>query len=212
MLRVHVYLRATGEPLKRVPLVIYYDGEDEPVTALTDRGGVVELDIPPGGGKILINGVAHYQGSLTGEVEIPLWSMLEGGGSEEAGAPGGGGGTTAYPGMATRSLEVDGREILTDGEGYLVDMNDWSEAFVRAEAAVEGLALTNEHWQVIRFLRDYYDRHGVQAQVRKIIQHFREQWGTERGNNHYLHQLFPAGGPQKQGNRLAGLLRTKGEH
>jgi cobyrinic acid a,c-diamide synthase len=34
----------------------------------------------------------------------------------------------------------------------------------------------------------------------------------ERGNNHHLHEIFPVGGPQKQGNRLAGLLRTKGEH
>ncbi len=31
-------------------------------------------------------------------------------------------------------------------------------------------------------------------------------------SNRYLHQIFPNGGPQKQGNRLAGLLRTKGEH
>jgi tRNA 2-thiouridine synthesizing protein E len=52
----------------------------------------------------------------------------------------------------------------------------------------------------------------VQAQVRVMIRHFTELWGTERGSNHYLHLLFPIGGPQKQGNRLAGLLRTKGEH
>ena len=45
-----------------------------------------------------------------------------------------------------------------------------------------------------------------------MIRHFAQAWGPERGNNHYLHDLFPVGGPQKQGNRLAGLLRTKGEH
>jgi tRNA 2-thiouridine synthesizing protein E len=72
--------------------------------------------------------------------------------------------------------------------------------------------LTPEHWEVIRFLRAYYQEHGVQAQVRVMIRHFSRAWGPERGSNHCLHALFPNGGPQKQGNRLAGLLRTKGEH
>ena len=74
------------------------------------------------------------------------------------------------------------------------------------------LLLSDEHWQVIRYLREHFAAHGVQAQVRTMIKHFAQAWGSARGNNHYLHDLFPNGGPQKQGNRLAGLLRTKGEH
>ena len=110
------------------------------------------------------------------------------------------------------SIKVDGKDIATDSEGYLLDLDDWSEAFVRAQARAEGLALTDEHWQVIAFLREHYAEHRVQAQVRVMIRHFAQAWGHERGNNHYLHAIFPRGGPQKQGNRLAGLLRTKGEH
>ena len=113
---------------------------------------------------------------------------------------------------ATRTLFVDGRKVETDSEGYLRHLGDWSEAFARAQAREEGLALTDEHWQVIRFLREHYQEHGVQAQVRVMIRHFAKAWGPERGNTHYLHEIFPRGGPQKQGNRLAGLLRTKGEH
>ena len=116
------------------------------------------------------------------------------------------------PGTLYRSLAVNGKEIKTDSEGYIVNLDEWSEDFVRALAQQEGLALTDEHWEVIRFLRDYYQEHSVQAQVRVMIKHFSQAWGPERGNNHYLHQIFPKGGPQKQGNRLAGLLRTKGEH
>jgi len=112
----------------------------------------------------------------------------------------------------TRYLRVGEREIATDAEGYLRDLADWSEAFARAQARAEGLALTDEHWEVIGFLRQYFHEHGVQAQVRVMIKHFAAAWGSERGNNHYLHAIFPRGGPQKQGNRLAGLLRTKGEH
>ena len=112
----------------------------------------------------------------------------------------------------TRVLQVQGRPVLTDSEGYLRNLEDWSEDFVRALARQEELTLTNEHWAIIRFLREFYAEHGVQAQVRVMIKHFTELWGPERGSNHYLHELFPRGGPQKQGNRLAGLLRTKGEH
>jgi tRNA 2-thiouridine synthesizing protein E len=111
-----------------------------------------------------------------------------------------------------RTVRVGERDIATDSEGYLRDLRDWSEDFARALAREEGLVLTPEHWEVIRFLRDYYQEHGVQAQVRVMIRHFTERWGADRGSNHYLHELFPVGGPQKQGNRLAGLLRTKGEH
>ena len=114
--------------------------------------------------------------------------------------------------MNQRTLDVDGRAIAVDPEGYLIDLDDWSEAFTRTLANAEGLVLSEEHWEVIHFIRDYYQRHGVQAQVRAMIKHFRQQWGAERGNNRHLHDLFPHGGPQKQGNRLAGIRRTKGEH
>ena len=109
-------------------------------------------------------------------------------------------------------LLVRNREIETDSEGYLRSLDDWSEDFARAQARREGLELTAEHWELIRFLRQFYQERGVQPQVRVMIRHFAQAWGPARGNNHYLHELFPRGGPQKQGNRLAGLLKTKGEH
>ena len=117
-----------------------------------------------------------------------------------------------YPNMQIKTLLVDGEEIKTDSEGYIVNLDQWSEGFVLSQAQVEGLMLTDENWEVIRFLRDYYEEHGVQCEVRKMVKHFKNAWGSERGNSSYLHRIFPRGGPQKQGNRLAGLLRTKGEH
>jgi len=111
-----------------------------------------------------------------------------------------------------QELKVGDRSVLVDQEGYLQDLNDWSEDFVRALAAKEELNLSSEHWDVIRFIRHYYLEHQVQPQVREMIKHFRESWGPDKGNNRYLHDIFPIGGPQKQGNRLAGIRRTKGEH
>jgi tRNA 2-thiouridine synthesizing protein E len=113
---------------------------------------------------------------------------------------------------AARVVRSGEQAFATDAEGYLLDRSQWCEDFTRALARDEGLVLTPAHWEVIRFLRSYYDEHGVQPQVRVMIREFTARWGPERGSNHALHALFPAGGPQKQGNRLAGLLRTKGEH
>ncbi|OGB83425.1 MAG: hypothetical protein A2535_03065 [Burkholderiales bacterium RIFOXYD2_FULL_59_8] len=118
---------------------------------------------------------------------------------------------TQSPGAA-RTLLVKGQPVATDVEGYLKNLDDWSEDFARAQAEAEHLVLTEAHWQLIYFLRAYFDEHRVQAQVRAMIQYFSKVWGPELGNNHHLHALFPIGGPQKQGNRLAGLLKTKGEH
>jgi tRNA 2-thiouridine synthesizing protein E len=207
-------MRFSNTAFKRVPVSIYLDTDPEhPIQGNTDRSGMADFDIAPASGKIVINGAARYHGRLEGDVEINFWSPTDAGSVDEFGIPGGGeSGSIAYPGMQTRLLKVNGHEVLTDSEGYLVNPGDWSEEFVRAQAEYEGLTLTDEVWQVIRFLRDYYEKRQVQANVREIIKHFRKVWGPELGSNHHLHAIFPRGGPQKQGNRLAGLLRTKGEH
>ena len=120
--------------------------------------------------------------------------------------------TLTPPLHTQRTVQVGTRAVATDSEGYLLHLDDWSEDFARALAREEGLLLTPAHWELIAFLRAYFHEHGVQAQVRVMIRHFSVAWDPERSNNHQLHEMFPVGGPQKQGNRLAGLLRTKGEH
>ncbi len=193
--------------------MLVFDADGSATQCLeTDRGGRVQFDAPPVSGKVIVNGTEHYHGRLEGEIDIALWSTFEPGHAAVGAPRPGTGGDTSYPGMQTRGLMVDGRLVLTDSEGYLVCLDDWSEAFVRIEAAADGLALHSEHWEVIRFMRKYYEQHGVQASVRDMVKHFRNVWGSTKGTSRYLHELFPHGGPQKQGNRLAGLLRTKGEH
>ena len=213
MIAVRVFMKATNEPLKRTPVVLQIDADGATTPqALTDRGGVARFDLSPNSGKVLVSGIERYHGRLDGEIAIGLWSVTQSPEAADAGAFDLPSGNNAYPGMTIRHLSVDDRDVQTDGEGYLVNPADWSEAFVKAQAAAEGLALTAEHWEVIRFLREAFARHGTQATVRDMIRHFRRVWVGEKGSNRYLHRLFPRGGPQKQGNRLAGLLRTKGEH
>lgn len=213
MIAVRVTMKFSHQPLKRTPVVLQMDADDQVVgPVLTDRSGVAMFDLPASSGKVLVSGVERFHGRLDGEILVDLWSITQAP-DDSRGTPGVfPTGSNAYPGMATQTLEVDGSDVLTDSEGYLVNPADWSEAFARVLAAQENLVLTATHWEVIRYLRQYYADHGVQASVRDMVRHFRKVWDTERGSSRYLHRLFPIGGPQKQGNRLAGLLRTKGEH
>ena len=213
MIAVRVFMKANREPLKRAPVVLRLDADgSEAGPVLTDRAGFASFDLAPTSGKVLVSGVERYQGRLAGEIPIELWSITQA--EQDARGQLGGfpSGSNAYPNMTTRTVQVGERAVLTDSEGYLVDPSDWSEDFARVLAGQEGLELTAEHWEVIRFLRASYARNGTQATVRDMVAHFREVWGRERGSNRSLHRIFPRGGPQKQGNRLAGLLRTKGEH
>jgi tRNA 2-thiouridine synthesizing protein E len=212
MISVNVMMKFSNQPLKRTPVELVLDADGSRIGPVpTDRGGVARFDMPPSSGKILVGGVERYQGRLDGDIKIDLWSLTETGNGSE-GAANETHGNNAYPGMSTRHLMVGNQEILTDSEGYLVNPADWSEEFVRVQAANEGLELNSEHWEIIRFQRDWFAKYGRQASVRDMIKHFRKLWGKDKGSNRYLHQIFPRGGPQKQGNRLAGLLRTKGEH
>lgn len=213
MISVSVMMKFSQQPLKRTPVELILDEDGShlgPVS--TDRSGIACFDMPPTSGKILVAGVERYQGRLDGDIVIDLWSLTETGQDSAGAAANETSGSNAYPGMSTRQFMIGNREVLTDSEGYLVNPGDWSEEFVRQQARQEGLQLNSEHWEVIRYQRHCYATHGKQPTVRDMIKHFRELWGKEKGSSRYLHQLFPRGGPQKQGNRLAGLLRTKGEH
>jgi tRNA 2-thiouridine synthesizing protein E len=213
MVCVNVKMKYSGLPLKRTPVELLLDDSGQRIgPAATDRSGRVCFEMLSGSGKVIVAGVERYQGHLDGLIDIELRNLTEMGNSSEGAAYDQMSGNTAYPNMTTRAIVVDGREVLTDSEGYLVNPGEWSEEFVRQQADIEALELTREHWDVIRFQRNWFARHGRQASVRDMIKHFRKQWDNARGSSRYLHKLFPRGGPQKQGNRLAGLLRTKGEH
>ena len=212
MICITVTMKFSGVPLKRTPVEIILDDKQVLGPTPTDRTGKVCFEIPVSSGKVIVAGVERYQGRLDGEINIELWNLTESGNNSEGAASDALSGSNAYHNMSTRQIIVNGSEVLTDGEGYMVNPGEWSEEFVRQLAAQEGLELNSEHWEIIRFIRDWFADHGHQASVRDMIKHFRKLWGCDRGCNHYMHKLFPKGGPQKQGNRLAGLLRTKGEH
>jgi tRNA 2-thiouridine synthesizing protein E len=82
---------------------------------------------------------------------------------------------------------------------------DWTRATAEAVAEVEGIVLTEEHWEAVRALQGYFARHGGDGGInmREIHDALDEYFHT-RGGLKRLYQLFP-GGPIAQGCRLAGL-------
>lgn len=99
---------------------------------------------------------------------------------------------------------IDGQQINTDIEGYLKDYRQWTEAIGEMIANAEGVTLSNEHWQVVYFVRDFYLQFNTSPAIRMLIKAMEQKLGTEKANSRYLYRLFPSG-PAKQISKIAGL-------
>ncbi len=101
--------------------------------------------------------------------------------------------------------EVNGKVIETTDNGYLESSDDWDKSVAEAIAAAEGLTLTQDHWDVIDYLRDaYFDHNGEQPNNRAILKAMQEKWPDRKVDNKTLFDLFP-GNPSKQAGMIAGL-------
>ena len=98
----------------------------------------------------------------------------------------------------------EGNEIETDSEGYLKDTNQWSEAMAEVIAAQEGITLAVEHWEVVRFVREFYLEFNTSPAIRMLVKAMANKFGEEKGNSRYLYRLFPKG-HAKQATKIAGL-------
>lgn len=98
----------------------------------------------------------------------------------------------------------EGNEIETDSEGYLKDTTQWSEAMADVIAAQEGITLAVEHWEVVRFVREFYLEFNTSPAIRMLVKAMANKFGEGKGNSRYLYRLFPKG-PAKQATKIAGL-------
>ena len=106
-------------------------------------------------------------------------------------------------------IEVNGNTIETDEEGYLVNLSDWTEEIAGEIAKAENVDMTPNHWEVVNFLRQYYDEYQIAPAVRVLTKAIGKQLGEEKGNSKYLYELFPYG-PAKQACKIAGLPKPTG--
>jgi tRNA 2-thiouridine synthesizing protein E len=101
-------------------------------------------------------------------------------------------------------LILNEQYIETDNEGYLLDHTKWSEPLVSIIAENEQISLSDAHWEVVRFVREFYEEYQTSPAIRALVKAMAVKLGPEKGNSRYLHRLFPKG-PAKQATKLAGL-------
>ena len=107
------------------------------------------------------------------------------------------------------AIEIGGNTIETDEEGYLVNLNDWTEDVAKLIATQENLEMTPSHWEVVNFLREYYNEFQIAPAVRVLTKSIGKKLGADKGNSQYLYELFPYG-PAKQACKIAGLPKPTG--
>ena len=100
-------------------------------------------------------------------------------------------------------------EFTRDVEGYLVNPEDWNESLAQELAEEEGLELTQEHWPILHFVRDYWLEHKVAPDVRHVTKHLVEELGMDKKvAKHHLFSLFPYG-YVKQTCKVAGMIKPR---
>lgn len=101
-------------------------------------------------------------------------------------------------------LNTNGIEVETDKDGYLLNSQQWNEDVARTIAQLENIELTDAHWEVIYFVRDFYQEYNTSPAIRMLVKAMAEKLGADKSNSRYLQRLFPEG-PAKQATKLAGL-------
>ena len=105
-------------------------------------------------------------------------------------------------------LEVAGNTLRLDEEGYLVDPADWNDQVAEALARHERIELTDEHWAVIRFMREYYEQRQIAPDARHVMKHLADYKGAANRGRNDLFVLFPYG-YVKQACKIAGMRRPR---
>lgn len=107
------------------------------------------------------------------------------------------------------TYQVNGTKIETDEEGYITDISLWSEELAQVIADSEEITMSDEHWEVVNFLREYYEEYQIAPAIRVLVKAIGKKLGPDKGTNKYLYTLFPYG-PAKQACKIAGLPKPTG--
>ncbi len=101
-------------------------------------------------------------------------------------------------------IEFNGNQYETDKHEYLANLDDWSEPLAEHIASLENIEMTDNHWEVVNFVRNFYKEYKTSPAIRMLVKAMAKELGEDKGNSIYLYKLFPKG-PAKQATRIAGL-------
>jgi tRNA 2-thiouridine synthesizing protein E len=100
-------------------------------------------------------------------------------------------------------LKVGDQVVMLDEDGFLDNTNDWNEEVAHMLAKTEEVdELTEDHWVIINYLRNYFAEFGVAPMLRKMLKETKKTSGQ-------LYELFPSG-PDKGACKIAGLPKPTG--
>jgi len=97
---------------------------------------------------------------------------------------------------------IAGHDVHVDGEGFLTEYDEWDEEVGTALAAQIGIEMTEDHWRVVKFLRDDYKEQGETATLRRVS-------STGGIPTKQLFVLFPKK-PAKKMSYVSGLPKPVG--
>lgn len=106
-------------------------------------------------------------------------------------------------------IAINGREIETDAEGYLANLDDWSDEVAEFLSRQDQLELTDRHRKVLTWIREYYQEYGTAPNLRIMTKTIGDSLGDEYADKKFLFDLFPYG-PAKQAARYAGMPKPTG--
>lgn len=110
--------------------------------------------------------------------------------------------------MADSDLEFAGAIYPLDAQGFLKKRLMWNRELAMHMAELDGVELTNEHWEIIDYFREYYENYNIPPPMRMVMRVYKKAFGEENASSRYLHQLFP-GGPTRTASKYAGLPKPK---
>jgi TusE/DsrC/DsvC family sulfur relay protein len=94
-------------------------------------------------------------------------------------------------------------KIEVDEDGFIQEMDKWNEDVALALATTEGVDnMTENHWKIVNYLRDYYQKFGIAPMIRKLC----KETGFSLKE---IYELFPSG-PAKGACKVAGLAKPTG--
>jgi len=107
------------------------------------------------------------------------------------------------------AYELNGTVFEADEEGYITDISIWSPELAELIAEDENIEMSDDAWEVVNFLRSYYEEYQIAPAVRVLTKAIKKKLGPDKGNSKYLYELFPYG-PAKQACKIAGLPKPTG--
>jgi tRNA 2-thiouridine synthesizing protein E len=108
----------------------------------------------------------------------------------------------------THSIVHQGRVIPVDEEGFLLDTSDWSLELAAQIAADIRIDMTQDHWDLVMFVRNYFESCGAVPELRHVLKHRRETHGADAATRRHVYKLFPYGYGQ-QACKIAGMRKPR---